>query len=365
MTGVQTCALPIYQTFLNQRFGGISRYFAELMTRLPEGVSFKNPVMLSSNVYLSQVPGMGKACMSVPHFLKRGKNPFKINRFLSRRILKGGKYDVFHPTYYDPYFLDYVKRPYVITVHDMIHERFPEMYPQQDRTSEFKRMSVMNADRIIAISQWTKKDIMDIYGIQEEKIDVVYHGHSIDASYEEPVSGLPEKYMLYVGHRGAYKNFDKFALAFSNIHSEFPDIELVCTGGGFSHVEMQFLSDLKIDKCTYHYFVTEPQLTYLYNHALCFVFPSLYEGFGLPILEAYACDCPLVLSNTSCFPEVARDGGLYFDPYDVDSIADALRKVVTDSGLRNKMVEKGRDILSNYSWDKMAYETVKVYEKLM
>ena len=272
---------------------------------------------------------------------------------------------MFHPTYYDPYFLDYVKRPYVITVHDMIHERFPEMYPQQDRTSEFKRMSVMNADRIIAISQWTKKDIMDIYGIQEEKIDVVYHGHSIDASYEEPVSGLPEKYMLYVGHRGAYKNFDKFALAFSNIHSEFPDIELVCTGGGFSHVEMQFLSDLKIDKCTYHYFVTEPQLTYLYNHALCFVFPSLYEGFGLPILEAYACDCPLVLSNTSCFPEVARDGGLYFDPYDVDSIADALRKVVTDSGLRNKMVEKGRDILSNYSWDKMAYETVKVYEKLM
>ena len=101
-----------YQTFLNQRFGGISRYFAELMTRLPDGFRFKNPVMLSSNVYLSSVPGMRLACMSVPHFLKRGRKAYKINRFLSRRALDGGKYDVFHPTYYDPYFLRNVKRPY-------------------------------------------------------------------------------------------------------------------------------------------------------------------------------------------------------------------------------------------------------------
>ncbi|TGG39363.1 glycosyltransferase family 1 protein [Duncaniella freteri] len=353
-----------YQTFLNQRFGGISRYFAELMTRLPDGFRFKNPVMLSSNVYLSSVPGMRLACMSVPHFLKRGRKAYKINRFLSRRALDGGKYDVFHPTYYDPYFLRNVKRPYVMTVYDMIHERFPEMFPEQDHTSELKRITVTKADKIIAISHWTKKDLIEIYGLPEDKIEVIHLGQSIDTTNEQPVEGLPESYILFVGNRGAYKNFERFARAFARIHRNHPDVKLVCTGGLFSESEMAFLKDLSIDSCIHHYFVSEAQLVYLYRHALCFVFPSLYEGFGIPILEAYAADCPLVLSNTSCFPEVAHDGGIYFDPYDVDSITEAIERVVTDVHLRSELVNKGRKVLDMYSWDKMAIETAKVYESL-
>ena len=317
-----------YQTFLNQRFGGISRYFAELMTRLPDGFRFKNPVMLSSNVYLSSVPGMRLACMSVPHFLKRGRKAYKINRFLSRRALDGGKYDVFHPTYYDPYFLR------------------------------------NKADKIIAISHWTKKDLIEIYGLPEDKIEVIHLGQSIDTTNEQPVEGLPESYILFVGNRGAYKNFERFARAFARIHRNHPDVKLVCTGGLFSESEMAFLKDLSIDSCIHHYFVSEAQLVYLYRHALCFVFPSLYEGFGIPILEAYAADCPLVLSNTSCFPEVAHDGGIYFDPYDVDSITEAIERVVTDVHLRSELVNKGRKVLDMYSWDKMAIETAKVYESL-
>ena len=353
-----------FQTFLNQRFGGISRYFAELMTRLPDGFRFKNPVMLSSNVYLSSVPGMRMACMSVSHFRKRGRKSYKINRFLSRRALDGGKYDVFHPTYYDPYFLKNVKRPYVMTVYDMIHERFPEMFPEQDHTSELKRITVTQADKIIAISHWTKKDLIEIYGMPEDKIEVIHLGQSIDPTKEEPVEGLPESYILFVGNRGAYKNFERFAQAFARIHRNHPEIKMVCTGGLFSESEMAFLKDLSIDSCIHHYFVSEAQLVYLYRHALCFVFPSLYEGFGIPILEAYAADCPLVLSNTSCFPEVAHDGGVYFDPYDVDSITEAIERVVTDAHLRSELVNKGRKVLDMYSWDKMAIETAKVYESL-
>ncbi|WP_286072298.1 glycosyltransferase family 1 protein [Duncaniella freteri] len=251
-----------------------------------------------------------------------------------------------------------------MTVYDMIHERFPEMFPEQDHTSELKRITVTKADKIIAISHWTKKDLIEIYGLPEDKIEVIHLGQSIDTTNEQPVEGLPESYILFVGNRGAYKNFERFARAFARIHRNHPDVKLVCTGGLFSESEMAFLKDLSIDSCIHHYFVSEAQLVYLYRHALCFVFPSLYEGFGIPILEAYAADCPLVLSNTSCFPEVAHDGGIYFDPYDVDSITEAIERVVTDVHLRSELVNKGRKVLDMYSWDKMAIETAKVYESL-
>ena len=114
---------------------------------------------------------------------------------------------------------------------------------------------------------------------------------------------------------------------------------------------------LGIGGCTRSVFVSEPQLTYLYKHAACFVYPSLYEGFGIPILEAYASGCPLALSDASCFPEVARDGGAYFDPYNVESMADTMRRLISDTHLCETLVARGREILASYSWDKMARET--------
>ena len=235
-----------YQTFIDQKFGGISRYFAELMTRLPEGYHFRNPVVLSSNVYLKSVPGMWASTMWLPRFMKKGKKAYRINESISRRVLERGKYDIFHPTYYNPYFLKSVKRPYVITVHDMIHEKFAEIFPERDHTAEMKKLTVMNASRIIAISNNTKKDLMELYGIPDDRIDVVYQGYGLDTSREESVEGLPSRYILYVGGRFGYKNFDRFCEAFSLLHREYPDIELVCTGVPFDPMEQAMIDRLGI-----------------------------------------------------------------------------------------------------------------------
>ncbi len=128
---------------------------------------------------------------------------------------------------------------------------------------------------------------------------------------------------------------------------------------------MADIASLRLENAVYRYFVSDAQLDYLYNKALCFVFPSLYEGFGIPILESFAARCPIALSNTSCFPEIARDGGVYFDPYDEDSVYETLMKLTDDSSLRGELVAKGSSILQNYSWDKMAAATAEVYRSVV
>ena len=355
-----------HQTFGLQKFGGISRYFVELMSRLPDGYDVDNSVVFSDNVYLNGASDKLAKGRPFRHVV-RGDFRIKalVNKIDSLRRVRAGRFDVFHPTYYDPYFLKSLKRPYVITVHDMIHEKFREMFSPKDKTEIFKKEVVAKADKIIAISQNTKKDIIDIYGIPDDRIEVIYHGHSCSGRQAVPVDGLPEKYILFVGQRGGYKNFDMLLRAFARIHRIYPEVKLVCTGRVFSGQEMADIASLRLENAVYRYFVSDAQLDYLYNKALCFVFPSLYEGFGIPILESFAARCPIALSNTSCFPEIARDGGVYFDPYDEDSVYETLMKLTDDSSLRGELVAKGSSILQNYSWDKMAAATAEVYRSVV
>lgn len=352
-----------HQAFQMQKFGGISRYFVELMSRLPNDVQVSSSVVFSENTYLkNSVLSKG---IVISDFKGKNRISYRSNRLFSEVALYRGKYDLFHPTYYDPYFLKYLKRPYVITVYDMIHEKFSNKFSENDPTRAFKKKTILNANRIIAISQKTKEDIIDIYGLSDERIDVVHLGHSIDNSNVTVVDNIPKDYILFVGQRGGYKNFDNFLKAYALLNRQFQDIKLVCTGRPFNKEENELLNSLGIKHNVSNYFVTDSQLTYLYKNAICFVYPSLYEGFGIPILEAFAAECPLALSKTSCFPEIARDGGEYFDPYEVGSIADSLIRIVSDSELRKDMISRGKKVLEFYSWDKMAFETYEIYKKIV
>lgn len=354
-----------HQIFHMQKFGGISRYFVELMSRLPKDVMFNNKIVFTENVYLRDADDRFSKGIAIPQF--RGRNRFigPVNKLLSDMAISKGEYDLFHPTYYNPYFLRHLKRPYVITVHDMIHEKFSDMFAKDDPTRAYKKETIVNADKVIAISQNTKDDIINLYGLPEDKIEVVYLGHSVNNNTVSEVENLPTDYILYVGQRGGYKNFARLLRAFSNIHRSFPEVKLVCTGSPFNSEENQLINTLGVKDDVMHYFVTDSQLTYLYQHALCFVYPSLYEGFGIPILEAFAAKCPLALSDTSCFPEIARNGGAYFNPYEVDNIADTLTEIISDGELRKEMIAKGTDVLSLYSWDKMASETAEIYKSVI
>ena len=169
--------------FNYQRYGGISRYFVDLMENLPSDFLFEENVKFTDNVYLKS-SSQFKKVITLP--VNRGKSKVQtaLNKPFDIFALQRGKYDLFHPTYYSSYFLKYLKSPYVITVHDMIHEKFSS----DDGTITQKKKSILEANRIIAVSHNTKRDLIDIYGISPEKIDVVYHGYSFNANIEEPVS---------------------------------------------------------------------------------------------------------------------------------------------------------------------------------
>ncbi len=353
-----------HQAFDMQRFGGISRYFCEIIGRLR--LRSMVSVRFSINYYLTTSHAV-RRLVPIPRCIyKRYRQYFeKRNRNIAIHALKSKKNYVFHPTYYDSYFLEHMNRslPYVVTVHDMIHEKFSSFFPDAEDVIAQKRKVITGASRIIAISEQTKKDVVELLHIDPRKIDVVYHGTGM-----KPFEGrfrlkLPEKFLLFVGDRSLYKNFDRFMQAFAMLRKEDPELFVVCTGTKLRADEREKLSEWGVLEATMHVKASDRSLCELYARARAFVYPSLYEGFGIPLLEAYACHCPVVLSNASCFPEIAGEAGVYFDPYSEESMYDAIRSVINDERKRQELIEAGTKRLSLYSWEKAAKETEAVYLK--
>ncbi|MDR0868571.1 MAG: glycosyltransferase family 4 protein [Planctomycetota bacterium] len=278
----------------------------------------------------------------------------------SVRALLKADFDVFHPTYYDPYFLAYLHKPFVLTIHDMIHEKFPAYFNQNDKTGFNKKNLALKSSKIIAISASTKNDILALYPeIAAEKITVVYHGASMKPAPLD-VNVEKENYLLFTGNRDGYKNFSTFAQAVAPLLLRY-GLRLICTGRPFDSPELALLSELAIADRTVCRFAAEEELADLYAKAVAFIFPSLYEGFGIPILEAFAAGCPAILSNTSSLPEVGGDAAAYFDPYNVEEMRKAIESVITSPSLQKELVVKGRTRLSNFSWEKCAKKTAAVY----
>ena len=279
-------------------------------------------------------------------------------------LYKIRKADVFHPTFYDDYFLEkdmLGRKSLVLTVHDMTAEK----YIPNDETIKQKHRLIKRADKVIAISNNTKNDILHYVPVNPDKIHVVYHGISCvnPALTGERLFDRP--YVLYVGARYSYKNFRLLVNSFAKIASRFKDLILVCTGSPFNVNELAYFESLKIIDRVYSRFVSEPELCNLYKYATCFVYPSLYEGFGLPILEAFTLNCPVLAANTSCFPEVGGDAIYYFDPLSEDSLIDAMIHILEDSQLREFFISKAKIRVRNFSWDKTAKEMACIYKELL
>jgi glycosyltransferase involved in cell wall biosynthesis len=348
-----------HQVFSWQKFGGVSRYFTELMAHSKGLFEYELSGVFSENEYIKKE----KKYKPFPLRLSfRGKTRLigAINKCNSIGKIKEGNYSVLHPTYYDPYILKVKNRPYVLTVYDMIHELFPWYFTGEERLMENKKILMINAERIIAISNSTKNDILKAYpDIEEDKIAAIHLG----TSYEKmDIKAKKERYILFTGQRSTYKNFDIFMKAIAPLLLKY-DLRLICTGGRLNKKEKQNAVNLGIENRIVCKFVTEDDLRELYSRALVFVFPSLYEGFGIPILEAFAAGCPAVLSNTSSLPEVGGDAAVYFDPRSMDEIRTSVEKVVTSPNLRMELAEKGRERLEEFSWERCASETCKVYER--
>ena len=247
----------------------------------------------------------------------------------------------------------------------MIHEKFQKYIYNVSEIIAHKKEVITHAKRIIAISQNTKEDIIQLLHISPEKIDVIYHSTSMKPFTGKQRLTLPDSFLLFVGDRTPYKNFNRLAKAFSELSTKDENLFLVCTGMPFKQSEKELLDKLNISNKVIHIKATDRTLAELYSRAKLFVFPSLYEGFGIPILEAYACYCPVALSNTSCFPEIAGDAGIYFDPYSETSILESIKEVIYDDRKRTELIMRGRERLKLYSWEKATALTQKTYLKAL
>jgi glycosyltransferase involved in cell wall biosynthesis len=365
-----------HQIFSTQIYGGISRYFIELIKCFEndDEIEYELSLKYSNNCYLKQLSNF--SCNSFfknYDFKKRDRIINYLNKIISKNIISKEDYDIFHPTYYDPYFLDYIgKKPFVLTIYDMIHEVLTNYFHHKDRVSEYKRFLALKADKIITISENTKKDIIKLYNMSENKIKVIYLASSFNNFNMGKIKNgdikykLPRKFILYVGSRWGYKNFYIFMKAIFLLLKNDHNLFIVCAGGdNFNKNEKELLKSLSVQNKVFQYQVDDKGLQVLYKNALAFVFPSLYEGFGIPVLEAFACKCPAIISNTSSLSEVAGDAAIYFDPNDKLSILNNIQKVIYDDELRNQLVYKGSQRVKEFTWEKTAYQTKKLYEGIL
>jgi glycosyltransferase involved in cell wall biosynthesis len=353
-----------HQIFQAQRFGGVSRYFFELirrMVRMPNvGVS------LFQGLHINQYD-LEKSRSEYDSFFGARRLPVKggmffsaINQVLFRGFASRSRATIYHPTYYgDPYSQSRLKR--ILTVHDMIHELFPGNFPG-DRTAEQKRHAVKKADEIIAVSDATKRDLIRVLGTPPDKIHVVYHGN--------PLRVLPDNanppsapYFLFVGIRKGYKNFDRVLEAFAISSRLKMDFQLHCFGGPPLTIEEQRkIQILGLGQRVTHSSGPDAVLASRYSNAVALIYPSLYEGFGLPVLEAMHYGCPVLCANTSSLPEVAGDAARFFEPRGIDSIIEAMEDIAYNSAKRKALLSAGYIQEKKFSWDQCVEQTMAVYE---
>ena len=376
-----------YQAFEMQDHGGVSRCFSELYSHFPSNVYVKLGVRQTKNTYLlhqgfeptdytynklkSYFPFPKKGIIFSLYQKAIGKYSYltRDNHLYCKKLLTSGNYDVFHPTYFKDWYLPFLgNTPFVLTIHDMIPELYPQFFKNDDIQIVMKRKLAPLANKIIAVSENTKKDIIDILGVEESKIEVVYHGvNKWDFSFQKR-SPFPFSYILYVGDRFGYKNFPLFIESLSIFIKKHKDISLVCTGKPFNQTELALIHHFGIHSNVHQSFVkTDEELFNLYHHAMCFVYPSEYEGFGIPILEAYEADCPVMLNNKSCFPEIAGDAAIYFN---LSTTHNDLYEVLEDFYLnydknRSCLLKKQRERLKNYSWEKSAIKLADIYHTII
>ena len=357
-----------YQIFSQQSYGGISRYYNRLATEL---LKLEQDVAIFAgahrNNYLSNLPnGVVKGRKFAKYPPKTAKLFQFANHYWSNYQLSVWKPQVIHETYYSIVPFASKRIPRIITALDMIHELFSGMFNKNDTVTQRKKNAFKRADHIISISHSTKKDLIELFDISSEKISVIHlatDNFSILNQYHSGVK-YSRPFLLYVGPRAGYKNFVGFLKAVSQSQKLINEVDIVAFGGG------HFLSEELIKIKSFGFKEEQVKqisgddsvLVSLYHQALAFVYPSLYEGFGIPPLEAMACRCPVICSNTSSLPEVVGEAGEYFNPNEIEDMRFAIENVVFSEQYAEDLKNKGLQRIKSFSWEKCANETLEIYK---
>ncbi len=271
--------------------------------------------------------------------------------------------DLTHRTFY---LADYLRQgpsvPMVVTVYDMIPELFPDLFPRGNPHMH-KREYVRRASMVLCISESTRQDLLRVYGPLESPALVTHLGVSRRFAPRSPLpSWCPDNYVLFLGNRSGYKDFRVAVEAFAEIAPKWPATRFLAVGGGsFSEAEDALLSRWSVRSLVIQRDASDEELPGVFGGASAFVFPSRYEGFGLPTLEAMACGTPALLADSSSHREAGGDAALYFPPGDSSTLASQLDRLLSDTELRRGVSERGVVHAGRFTWTKTAESTSAAY----
>ena len=355
-----------YQIFFWQRYGGISTYFSNLAKNI---FALNNEVKIISPFYINELINddslldivIGSKIKNIPKYTNKF---FRIlNNILFEYYIKKINPQIIHLTYYDKIF-NLNKKKKILTVYDLIHEKF---ILNNDKNNNFpKKKALDEADHVICISESTRKDLLDIYRIDKKKTSVIYLASNFSYNQESILANnVPT--ILYVGDRARYKNFYNFIKAISNSKLLKNNVIINCFGSNpFSKQELiLFLNEGFQRGILNHITGNNNVLKKLYLNSTVLVYPSLYEGFGLPILEAMSLGCPVICSNTSSMKEIGADSVRYFDPNNIDDMTTSIEQIINSEEDRKILAKKGFERNKNFSWTKCAQETLAIYKNVI
>jgi glycosyltransferase involved in cell wall biosynthesis len=354
------------------RAAGIHRYIGGLLDHLPAADSrftytaFTGPSapILDAALHAERT--------SLPTTKPLGRIAWE--QFVQPIAARQSRLDLFHVTAYVSPIVATV--PTVVTVHDLSFLRSPDSFRFANRTylSLFTGLSCQRARRVIAVSEYTKKDVMKVYGLPADKIDVVYSG--LDPEIVRPPEseliafrkrhGLPDKFILYLGTIEPRKNLSTLIRAYAKVRPA--GVKLVCAGGrGWMYEDVfQTVEELRLSReVIFPGFLPGDDLPFWYSAAQVFVYPSTYEGFGLPVIEAMACGVPTITTNSSSLPEAAGDAAILVPPDDSSALAEALARLLADDSLQVELAERGLRQAARFTWEDAATNTACVYAKAL
>lgn len=355
--------------FSLQEYGGISRYFTEVIPRVAAMDGFEVSVHMGLSPSLYGLQQMRSQFASFRYV----RSPFGrsmryvvalLNElwFQSYISVRSGHIDAVHMTYY-PIRMPITHALLTTTAYDMIPERFPSRVSRTLLLAR-KRACIERCSRIIAISESTKRDLVEFYNVDPLLVDVTPLANSLNTEPGDDPVGRP--YVLFVGGRGGHKNFARFVGVWAEMRAIRDNFLLVCFGGGrFTESEQRTIAQLGLSHSIVWMSGSDVLLASLYAHAQALVYPSLYEGFGLPPLEAMHYDCPVVCSNSSSLPEVVGDAAVTVDTADPEALANGIAAAIGDPALRARLIPAGRAREAGFTWDRTAALTVESYRKLI
>lgn len=349
-------------------YSGITRYFHEVIRRVTVDPDFRASLFMGFHLnkygveadrhLLERFFGVAR-----PRIPRTARAFTALNNALFPIFARRSRADVFHQTYYAPLYPEF-RGKRVITVHDLTYEIMPDLFPGGREASRLMREAVARADGIISVSDSTKRDLVRILGVPEARIRTIHHGNSLRID-PGPRQQVPGDYLLYVGQRVPHKNFGTLLRAYALNARLAGAHRLVCFGGNpFTPAELAEIRALGAEGKVMQLSGPDSLLANLYKHARLLAYPSLYEGFGLPLIEAMGFGCPIVASGVSSLPEVACKAALYFDPRSEEELSAALERVVSDGGLRAELSAAAIARAADFSWDRCARGHMDLYREV-